>query len=652
MSVLLTILCNALLFPPTFSWAGIDSEPDPFAFFDEEREIISASRRPTTERLSPATVYIVTAEQIAASGAQTIWDALRGVPGVDVLSSRAMQGEVSIRGNNVALQNRTLILIDGRTALNGLFDILTWESLSIQMSEIDRIEIVAGAGSALYGASAVQGVINIITKSAEALGGGRGDYVFGERKTHFASAVYGKRFGSWTYKISTGRRSTNRFDDSSREASRSIKGNSRVTYDFKSGWTVGLEGGFSDIVTQSSFRSLAPSFDKSSNGFILFSLEGPRTRLRNYWNINNGSQIDLPTFRGAGYSSHLFDSSIEHDINLPANNELTLGLSVRRIDTSFSVFDRNRVIHLLRAAYAENVWTPTERWRVTASLRIDTHPFTPTSASPRGGVVYLINDNNTVRLSGGTAFRNPTEVENHLQANVSIPNSGALAPNPPFTIFVSNIIGDTTLKPEKLWSYELSHAGNYGPLSTRVAYFQYRLNDVIGTVDTRTLAAPTFTLQRNFLNQDHIDAFGSEFSAGFEIARGFNAGFSYSYQSLKARGITSIKPTAAPLHKLSGATTFNRNGWTLGANLHWVDETTWSTGSGTNLARIPDYTLLNLSAAYRFQNKFSGLEIGIAAFNALDRKHFETLPTQSEAAGGQNGEIMRSRWIGRVTYHF
>ena len=89
---------------------------DTFQFFQEEAKVVSASRIPQSRSLAPATTYVVTSEEIAASGVQTIWDALRSVPGVDVMQTRTNQAEISIRGLDHPLNNRTLILLDGENA--------------------------------------------------------------------------------------------------------------------------------------------------------------------------------------------------------------------------------------------------------------------------------------------------------------------------------------------------------------------------------------------------------------------------------------------------------------------------------------------------------------------------------------------------------
>ena len=101
-------------------------------------------------------------------GALTIPDALRNVPGVDVTEYRTGQLEVGIRGVNGPWNNRVLVLMDGRSVLEGFYDHISWESLPLTMRyEIDRIEVVEGPVSAVYGADAASGVINIITKKPE-----------------------------------------------------------------------------------------------------------------------------------------------------------------------------------------------------------------------------------------------------------------------------------------------------------------------------------------------------------------------------------------------------------------------------------------------------------------------------------------------------
>lgn len=105
--------------PPVPAGAATD---DPFEFFREEAQVVTASRQPQRRDEASATVCVVSSQDLQDSGARTLWDALRAVPGVEVAQSRTGHAEVGIRGLNEALNKRTLVLLDGKTALDGFYD--------------------------------------------------------------------------------------------------------------------------------------------------------------------------------------------------------------------------------------------------------------------------------------------------------------------------------------------------------------------------------------------------------------------------------------------------------------------------------------------------------------------------------------------------
>ncbi|MEK7766288.1 MAG: TonB-dependent receptor plug domain-containing protein, partial [bacterium] len=138
-----TALLSLVLFAARASAADSPAVPaDPY-----EEAQTTASRQPSPVRLAPATVYVMTSQDIRESGVRTLYDALRSVPGVEVLATRASHAEVSIRGFDQPLANRTLVLLDGRTVLNGYFDNVIWEEIPVTLEEVDRIEVVEGPAS-------------------------------------------------------------------------------------------------------------------------------------------------------------------------------------------------------------------------------------------------------------------------------------------------------------------------------------------------------------------------------------------------------------------------------------------------------------------------------------------------------------------------
>lgn len=146
-------------------------EPAPFGNLSLEQlsqiQIVTASKRPETLANTPSAVYVLSGGDIDRLGVTTLPDALRYIPGMDVAMINSSQWSVSARGFNGQYANQLLVMMDGRSIYNPSFGGVIWGAQDTFFEDIDRIEIVRGPGGALWGANAVNGVINIITKSAQ-----------------------------------------------------------------------------------------------------------------------------------------------------------------------------------------------------------------------------------------------------------------------------------------------------------------------------------------------------------------------------------------------------------------------------------------------------------------------------------------------------
>lgn len=151
------------------------STEDAFSFFLQEAEVVTASRRAQKKSDSPVAIDVITREEIARSGAQNIWDILRFRVGVDVTESSSIEGnavQLNVRGLPSEFSQALQVLIDGRSVVSGTNSGTFWRNLPVALADIERIEIVRGPNSALFGANAGQGVINIITVKPTAEGKG------------------------------------------------------------------------------------------------------------------------------------------------------------------------------------------------------------------------------------------------------------------------------------------------------------------------------------------------------------------------------------------------------------------------------------------------------------------------------------------------
>ncbi len=130
-------------------------------------KVTSVMKIPQSWSKTPAAIYVVTQEDIRRSGAENVPDLLRMVPGVQVAEIDEDIYAISIRGFNDAHANKLLVMVDGRSIYNHIFSGVIWSYMNVVMEDIDRIEIIRGPGSSVWGANAVNGVINIITKKTE-----------------------------------------------------------------------------------------------------------------------------------------------------------------------------------------------------------------------------------------------------------------------------------------------------------------------------------------------------------------------------------------------------------------------------------------------------------------------------------------------------
>lgn len=158
--------------------------------------IYSVSKQESSIARSPAAVYVIDQEDIRRSGARTIAEALRLAPGIHVAQISESTWAVSARGFNNRYAQQLLVLMDGRSLYTPVFTGVYWDIQDTLLEDVERIEVIRGPGGTIWGANAVNGVINIITKKADQTRGALVSAGFGSNSTRFASARYGRDIGS------------------------------------------------------------------------------------------------------------------------------------------------------------------------------------------------------------------------------------------------------------------------------------------------------------------------------------------------------------------------------------------------------------------------------------------------------------------------
>src|SRR6202050_2039566 len=161
-------------------------------------EVTSVSKSEQTLSRAASAIFVITAEDISRSGAMNIPDLLRMVPGMDVAQINANTWAISARGLNGEFSNELLVLVDGRTVYTPTFGGVYWDVLDIPLDDIERIEVIRGPGGTIWGANAVNGVVNIITKKAADTHGGLIVGGGGTLDQGFATTQYGGTLGKDT----------------------------------------------------------------------------------------------------------------------------------------------------------------------------------------------------------------------------------------------------------------------------------------------------------------------------------------------------------------------------------------------------------------------------------------------------------------------
>ena len=212
----------------------------------EEETVSIATRHEQPISQAPSNVYVITDEDIRHSGATDIPTILRRVPGLEVMQVTGADFNVSVRGDNQLFANKILVMVDGRSIYIDGQGLVFWKSLPVTLPEIKRIEVLKGPASVEYGFNAFDGVINIITKSAQEMKGTTLQFGGGELGTISSAAVHAGSAGKFDYRLSIGHDQTQQWRNDDALAFRSNKFNVQTQYNFSGDSTLRIAGGFID----------------------------------------------------------------------------------------------------------------------------------------------------------------------------------------------------------------------------------------------------------------------------------------------------------------------------------------------------------------------------------------------------------------------
>ncbi|MBK6689730.1 MAG: TonB-dependent receptor [Deltaproteobacteria bacterium] len=636
--------------------------------------VITASRRAQSPIDAPNAVTILTEEDIRLSGARTLPDLLRRVPGMDVMAMSYTDYNVAMRGFNRRIANKILVLIDGRTAYADFLGGTQWRTFTIDLLDIERVEVVRGPGSAIYGAYAYTGIINIITKrpadirgSTAQLGGGNGRRVD-------SAYQYGMNKGPVGVRVSAGFERADKYElefdpqrvdyttnvadpEKSLEVARF---DGQAEYNFsdtsRAYLGAGARSGFSEFYGVASLRNQATDGQEYN---VRGGVDTDLVSLRAFWNRQR--LTSTPEFYRVGTddlgSTVRFDLvSVEPvfrpELELFGTHSIVVGGEFRHKFIDWDYLSGPQTENHF-ALFFQDSWKLNETISLLVSGRLDLHPIVGPLGSPRAAVIWKPAPRQALRLSIGTAFRTPTMAETYLDLAISSPQPG---------VAVTLIGGQSGLDPEAITTFDLGYRfdADFGELEA-VVYLN-RVSDLISRTPLQAtgieqvfrpdlgayVAANSF-----YINDPRVFlALGGELSARVYPIDGVDLGGSYAAQYIFDQD-SGDRFTDSPIHKLTfWGQLRTRVGLDLGLSVHFTSSQRWvepdydpnsATGFDAEPLPLPSSVLVMGRIGYRLLD--DQLEVAVSGTNLLD---FGDLRHREHPYGNQ----LEARLLGQVTARF
>ena len=612
-----------LVFSPAFVHAEDFSD---FAELDLEAllnmTVTTASKREQKLSEAPNAVYVITAEDIEHSGAVDVPDLLRMVPGIDVVNVYGNSYGVSGRGFNERFAQRMLFVIDGRSIYTSFFGGVFWENEQLFLEDIARIEVIRGPGASLWGANAVNGVVNIITKDPEedqgtVVTGKAGSKNFRENVTSHSDTLADKLHFRVTggYREDQGARGT-------KDSRRVAKATHRLKYECSDNSAIQFFAGFNESEMGLELSKYTPRTDANvrSNYEMLqwehrFS-DTSQFQIKAYHDYYEVHSRD----REVAIEEEKYDVAIEHSFDLGEKHHLLWGLNYRTTEADSGYLSPETDHDDLIGFFLQDEIQLFDKLRLIAGIKYEENSFTGGDWSPRGSLLYSPWDNHHFRFSLSKAFRTPSFVEDSFRVVKTLPS-----PLPPLPLIV--VVGNERLDPEDMTAFELGYrSALFNKVGFNVELYYNDIDNVIENV----ILKKTLPLLISWENDFHVIAKGIEVSADYPVTPWWILTANYTYQEVEYKRINQ-DVAGTPKHKFNLWSRFSfKSGFSLDLIAHYVDKTKWSGLSGN--VNVDDYWRCDIRIAQKFLS--DKLELSFAAQNLTDKLHSET----SDGTGSYEAE--------------
>jgi outer membrane receptor protein involved in Fe transport len=618
--------------PPAPTQPAADEEKPKY----EEQVVVTASKVEQALINAPATVSVINSQTIQTSPATNYADLLRAVPGLNVTQTSARDINLTSRAATGTLSTSQLALVDGRTIYQDFFGFVAWDFLPINPSEIKQIEVIRGPASAVWGANALTGVVNVITKSPRELQGStftvqagtfgrdgtgvdRGNGSLFSISAGHAAAVNDR----WAYKVSAGFYSQDalarptgpipngtgtNYPDFANEGTSQPKFDARVDYDApENKYKIIFAGGFAG--TEGIIHTGIGPFDIDRGTYLAYgkmNYSRGAMKLNAFVNRLDGDATNLLAVGVDGqpllflFKNTTFDVEASDVKTWRGRHVFSYGGNVRYNSFDLSLAPRGDS-RTEAGGYAQDEIFLSDHFRWVLGARLDKFSSIDHAVfSPRTTLMYKPAPAHTFRLSYNKAYRAPSHVNNYLDATIiNQLDLGAL--NPALAGRVYNFpvaaVGYEDLEEESLNAYEVGYSGVIANRATVSAAFY--VNDTTASIFFTQTASyratnppPGWPLPPAVLEMIYA-------SGRFGPGNGLPAEFSYrNFGKVRQKGLelgvdTSLTPEASAYVNYSYQPTPEPTGFDI-SELNLPPKHRFNAGAGYNGPRI----LGNFSVSY------------------------------------------------------
>lgn len=651
-----TVLVLLLTLVPSVTWGGEQPAPPPrtgelmeMSIEDLMKlQVTTASKRAQALSSVPAAVYVVTQEDIRRSGLTSIPELLRMVPGMQVAQLDENKWSVSSRGFNSRFVDKMLVLVDGRSVYTPLFSGVFWDSQDLLLEDIERIEVIRGPGGSLWGANAVNGIINIITKNAKdtqgtMLNGGLGDVERGFAGFRHGSKwgndgfyrVYAKYFTRDNLLDVTGmpapdqwdvRRGGFRVDKGTLEKGRWMaQGDVYKEHLGQRSTIPTLMAPFSQVVDNrfpvSGANALARWERKSASG--------TETSLQMYFDHTDRDNVEVKEVRDT------LDLDFQQRLTPRGRHNLIYGGGYRRskdrtqASQVVSFNPANRTIQLY-SAFVHDEIALKKNTVLTLGSKFEHNSFSGFEVQPNVRMAWTPDDRRTLWAAISRAVRTPNRIDHDIIAQrVVLPPDPNLGNVP---ILIQSPIGDRSFQPEKVIAYEVGYRVRPSErVLLDVAAFYNNYTDL----RTREQGAPSVDLNPvphlvvPLTNSNKA----SGHTSGVEVAGRWTVNDRWRLLFAYAQLHTSLRfhaDSADPNQMIFGQYPVFSPNRTLNVRSYLdlpghleLDTALYAVGRVSDI-NVPGYTRLDVRLGWRPKEN---LEVSLVGQNLLKQRHTEDAPS-------------------------